>query len=367
MTEAEFLIIREPERDPRAETWCAEFMSRTSGRFVFGCNEWAKSISEIVPIDGFIDDFTAKTEFCGKPILRSSGSPRYAKVVSAIVGERPLTAMKALIDQDISCLDYFSFAKHSGLKVKSIQFLDGFDQEVKKHETFYHQLYSELADIRSKKVLQQLIHFRMSHDLKYLSGFSDIQYRQYFESFLGLRTSGETFLDVGCFDGFTSEEFSRRCPRYIGMHVFEPEPTNMSRVKERLSSFRDITFHPYGASNRVETLRFQAGGSSSRLSDRGDIEVTVKPIDDVVSGRYTFLKMDIEGGELAALEGARESITTHRPRLAIGAYHRADDLRKIYQLITSYVSDYSVYLRHYTEGITESVLFFVPNELNSVK
>ncbi len=70
--------------------------------------------------------------------------------------------------------------------------------------------------------------------------------------------------------------------------------------------------------------------------------------------------MDIEGEEIAALEGARSAIVEHHPRLAISAYHRYDDLWKIPERILSYRSDYDVCLRHYTEGITETVMFFLP-------
>lgn len=43
--------------------------------------------------------------------------------------------------------------------------------------------------------------------------------------------------------------------------------------------------------------------------------------------RLDFLKMDIEGGERAALRGAENLIRKHRPRLSVTTYHRADDWR----------------------------------------
>lgn len=85
----------------------------------------------------------------------------------------------------------------------------------------------------------------------------------------------------------------------------------------------------------------------------------------MLSEPFTFLKMDIEGQEMAALAGARNAIVEHQPRLAICVYHRFDDLWKIPERVLSYRSDYAIYLRHYTEGITETVMFFLPRTLKS--
>ena len=70
--------------------------------------------------------------------------------------------------------------------------------------------------------------------------------------------------------------------------------------------------------------------------------------------------MDIEGGELAALEGARGSIEAHRPALAVCVYHRPSDFWTVPRTILSMSPDYLVYLRHYTESIYETVMYFVP-------
>ncbi len=72
--------------------------------------------------------------------------------------------------------------------------------------------------------------------------------------------------------------------------------------------------------------------------------------------------MDIEGAEYDALRGAEQTISEHHPRLAISVYHRVDDLRRIPELVLSYRSDYDLFLRHYTEGVTETVMFFIPRK-----
>lgn len=54
-------------------------------------------------------------------------------------------------------------------------------------------------------------------------------------------------------------------------------------------------------------------------------------------------------------------VMEYHPRLAISVYHRTDDLGCIPELVLWYRDDYSLCLRHYTEGVAETVLFFAPN------
>ena len=73
--------------------------------------------------------------------------------------------------------------------------------------------------------------------------------------------------------------------------------------------------------------------------------------------------MDIEGYELPALAGAQNIIKTQKPLLAICCYHKPDDLWTIPQRVLSYNPDYKIHLRHYSEGLLETVFYFVPESL----
>lgn len=71
----------------------------------------------------------------------------------------------------------------------------------------------------------------------------------------------------------------------------------------------------------------------------------------------TYIKMDIEGAEMAALEGARKTIAKFRPKLAISIYHEDDDLWKIPFYIKKQYPWYRLFIRHYTSVTTETVLY----------
>lgn len=356
----ESLIIEPAYLDHSAKHFCERFLNNQTNRFVFGCNNWAESISKKIEIVAFVDDFLQDNFFNGKPVIRSHELPKNALVVSAVVGERPITAINCIKKQGVECLDYFAFQKYSGLTLNPVFYINEFEDEFKLNRHQYEWIFNNLDDPESKLVLSKILNFRLSRELRFMDGFVNAQDRQYFEPFLNLKPSGECFLDIGCFDGYTSLEFIKRCPDYNAIHVFEPDFNNMNVVKSKLQNQKNIHLHAYGVSDHPQVLSFDSNGSASMISSKGTSNIEVKRIDDVISMPYSFLKMDIEGGELAALKGAAETISRYRPRLAISVYHKVDDLWVIPRQIFEFCSDYRIFIRHYTEGVTETVMFFIP-------
>ena len=60
----------------------------------------------------------------------------------------------------------------------------------------------------------------------------------------------------------------------------------------------------------------------------------------------TYLRLEAEGSEAAALRGARGLIQASRPKLAVSVYHRPDDFLVLPKLIHEFNPDYSFKLRH---------------------
>ena len=69
--------------------------------------------------------------------------------------------------------------------------------------------------------------------------------------------------------------------------------------------------------------------------------------------------MDIEGGELNALKGAKETITTYRPNLAICMSHRREDFITLPQFILSLNPHYKLYLRNRNPLAEDTILFAI--------
>ena len=69
--------------------------------------------------------------------------------------------------------------------------------------------------------------------------------------------------------------------------------------------------------------------------------------------------MDIEGAEIEAIKGARNTISKHKPDLAISVYHKIEHLWEIPLLIKSLKSNYKFYLRSHEHFNQETVLYAV--------
>jgi FkbM family methyltransferase len=348
------------DKAERAKKLCADFLSAPpSRRFIFGRNIYTTAVTAQVQVAAIVDDFTQDGESQGVPIIRSSDLPADA-IVLAASGGRPLTIRKLLAERGIANLDYFTLLQWSGLPLPDAVFNEGFRALYDASHEQIAWLDALMADNESRQTLRKLLAFRYSYDLDCLNGFTERQTEQYFEPFLNLQGGEPVFVDVGGFDGFTAEEFIKRSPNYKAVYVFEPEVSNYEKCRERLAHYPNIHLLPYGAGAENETLRFSSAGSASSICENGETEIQIRRIDDVVNDMPTFIKMDIEGVELSALEGARQSITKHRPTLAICVYHRPSDFWMVPRAVLSMSPDYLVYLRHYTESIYETVMYFVP-------
>ena len=75
-----------------------------------------------------------------------------------------------------------------------------------------------------------------------------------------------------------------------------------------------------------------------------EVEVPLATLDSIVAElgleRIDYIKMDIEGAERHALQGARETLQQHRPTLSIATENLPDDIRIVPQTIQSIVPDY---------------------------
>ncbi|MEO5345698.1 MAG: FkbM family methyltransferase [Magnetococcus sp. YQC-9] len=325
-----------------------------------GRNIYAEGVVRLVRVDGIVDDFTDAVTYCGLPLIRSEALPADALVL-VVSGGRPLSAGRRLDALGIAHLDYFSFLRHSGLPLVEISMNEGFREDYASNRARYEWCRSLLDDDESRRIFDQLIAFKTTYDIACLEGFATREDEQYFEDFLKLSPDGECFVDVGGFDGANTLEFIRHAPGYRSVQLFEPDPANFRVCQSRLEGLRDVHLYGMGVAERRAELRMQPLGSTSRLADDGPIVVPVDRLDRLLEGcdPPTLIKMDIEGAELAALEGARGLILDHHPRLAISAYHVAGDYYRIPEVILGMRRDYRILMRHYTESIYETVLFFL--------
>jgi FkbM family methyltransferase len=154
--------------------------------------------------------------------------------------------------------------------------------------------------------------------------------------------------------------------KYKKIISFEPDSENFKKEKQNLETYKNCIPLPYGLWNKRTQLYFDDNqAASSRVSEgvsRGTI-VEVAAIDELSECLgATFIKMDVEGAELKALEGAKQTILKNRPILTICIYHSDEDMLAIPEWMQKNLSDYSYYVRHHSWHWWETVCYAIPKE-----
>jgi FkbM family methyltransferase len=185
---------------------------------------------------------------------------------------------------------------------------------------------------------------------------------QYFPKDLFRLGENEVFIDCGAFDGDTVAEFRRATGDHFShLIAFEPDPMNFAALRSAVNGDSRITLQPYAAGVRRETVRFTLSGTGSRVSSAGTCEVQTVTLDEALQGvTPTYMKFDIEGSEPDALEGGRETIRRHRPKLAVCLYHAPDHLWSIPFRLNELLPNSRLTLRTYCADGWDCVCYCVP-------
>jgi len=178
--------------------------------------------------------------------------------------------------------------------------------------------------------------------------------------------AGDVVVDGGAFAGDTSLYFAHLAGERGRVVAYEFGPGNVDlfeqnlalnpELAERVQLRRAALWDQDGA-----RLSFRPFGPATAIVEDGEASAPTESIDGLVAGgavdRVDFVKLDIEGSELAALRGAEQTLRRFRPRLAIAAYHKVDDLAALPAYLVGLDVGYRFRLGHTTMHQEETVLF----------
>jgi FkbM family methyltransferase len=229
------------------------------------------------------------------------------------------------------------------------------------------KVFALLADSESRRVFASKLAFYVTLEKPYLDGIRSPG-TIYFDPSVYTLGSDEIVADGGAFVGDTLASFlGCSSGRFRGYIAFEPDPESYAKLSAvaatdpaRISAVRA------GLAFQESSARFRSThGADSRLlgeDELGGDRVPVVSLDGFFAGREapTLIKMDIEGAEADALQGAGVTLRSAAPTLAISVYHFPTDLWTIPLLINRLMPSGRLYLRHYTNEIDDTVCYAVP-------
>ena len=172
---------------------------------------------------------------------------------------------------------------------------------------------------------------------------------------------GDTVMDGGVSTYvFFEEKFYQMVGKEGRIIGFEPVIDKILTIKEQLKKYGNIEVHPFGLwkSNATKTLqRYEWGHMNSvksyvnnYLNSKKTTSAKVKLIklDDFVKEhnieRLDYIRLNIEGSELEALMGAKNTLKTLKPGLCILLEHYPEELFNVILYLNSLNLGYKFYL-----------------------
>jgi FkbM family methyltransferase len=177
------------------------------------------------------------------------------------------------------------------------------------------------------------IHLNPRYEMDYLEGDYEAPVEV---TLLSNLRSGSVFYDVGGHIGV----FSLIAARSLGVHgsvfVFEPDPSNVRRIKEHASrnQLDAIGIIPKAVSSTVGRVRFQRASFQSSMNrgvvveDASSPEESTIEVESVTLDAFarehalpSLIKIDVEGFEVAVLQGSEEVFRSAKPLLVCEIHH----------------------------------------------
>ena len=165
--------------------------------------------------------------------------------------------------------------------------------------TKLQQVYDSLYDDYSRKVYDNIINFKISGDISYLSSVTtpkSVIYKEIIKPNLN-----ETYIDLGAYNGDTIREileFTRG--KYAGIYALEPDKKNFKKLSKFVDGMSYVFAYNAAAWCIDTELPFSAkAGRQSSISASSDTMIQARSVDSILGKKTaTNIKMDVELGLL---------------------------------------------------------------------
>ncbi|MDR0903196.1 MAG: FkbM family methyltransferase [Ruminococcus sp.] len=204
-----------------------------------------------------------------------------------------------------------------------------------------NRVYSLFEDDYSKALFTDIVNFKISGKIDYLSRTTD------FVEILPDLSEKEVFADCGAYTGDTIGIFCEKVNnKYKHIYGFEPSAKTFAKLQKNTANLENITL--YNAAVWSENTEIVSGNFDSRNNSLINVKngknlVKAVRLDDIAPDA-TIVKLDVEGAEAEALSGM-EKLLKRGVKLICAVYHKNDDLWEIPLLIKKINPDYRFKLR----------------------
>lgn len=225
-----------------------------------------------------------------------------------------------------------------------------------------------LADEESCRLLARLIQEWVTNEYVYGQTDDLCTEPQYFPEGIIVNELDEVYVDCGAYTGDNIMDFVNYSKgNFRKYYAFELSRKNYLELKKNVSEnwakYTDrFVLENKGVSDSTGVIKYEEHDEGSKMGAEGTVDGEVIALDDYFSPeeKVTFIKMDIEGAEMHALQGTRRIISGNLPKLAVCIYHKPQDLWEIPLFIKRNWNQYNIFIRHHTDLLNETVCYAVP-------
>lgn len=235
------------------------------------------------------------------------------------------------------------------------------------HKEIIENIGKIWSDDYSRKLFNKILEYRQTGKLDILPRPNEYN-EQYCPKDIDLNLINVNLIDCGAYNGDSIYKISKNF-NLVSVVAFEASPINFISLSEFVHK-TDINcfLFPCAVWDKLEILRFNnnsSRSSSNHIDMNADSFATAISIDEsLLNYPANYIKMDIEGAELNALNGAEKLIKKYKPVLAISVYHKYNHLYEIPYLIKSWNLGYKLYLRIYAYNASDIICYAVPDKLS---
>ena len=215
----------------------------------------------------------------------------------------------------------------------------------RKYKNELEKVYEKLYDEQSKKVFENTVKFKLTGKPEYLWDIETNKSEAYEILKLSIK---ENYLDLGAYTGDTVAEFIQNTNTYSSIIAVEPDNRNYKKLLENTKNYVNINCINSAVSNEKGVQIMTANHGRGNSTSQNMVEVKTVTVYGICENfTPTFIKMDIEGNELKAIDGGIKIIKNAKPKMYIACYHTPFDLFEIPLKILHFVPQYKLYMRHH--------------------
>lgn len=319
--------------------------------FIYGMGDGCLKLLDIferysIPCSGIFasDEFVRDKTFMGHRIHRLSeiedSIPEFIVVLAFGAGYKSLMNRIDDISQRHTLIIPDMPVVGDGLFTKQYM-LEHFDELSLVHDILY--------DNTSKMVYEKLIEYRITGDIECLKSCETQKDEAY--SLLGLSDS-EIYADLGAYVGDTVLEFLEHIGRkYEKIIALEPNSRNFRKLTENTVGFKNIVAVNAAAGDVNTTITITKGGGRMIRRAENGVSISQVTLDSIIekmsSNGCTYIKYDVEGAELEAINGSKKTIEMYKPKLNVALYHRVEDIYSLILYVHSLLPNHKLYIRHF--------------------